>query len=188
MSLPLLFSEPAGGLLIGGVFGWFLEQGGMGNAMRIAGQFYFRDLAVLKVMFSAIITTAIGLFWFARLGLLDYDSLIFLETYIWPQAIGGLIFGAGFVLGGLCPGTSCVALASGKLDGGALLLGLLAGIVLFNESFFLFETLYYSGARGELLLPQMFGQSHAKILLVLVALGLGAFAAAEQLERRTTAS
>lgn len=184
MSLPLSHDGAVGALLIGAAFGWFLEQGGMGNALRIAGQFYFRDLAVMKVMFAAIMTTALGLFWFSRLNVLDYDALQFLETFTWPQAVGGLVFGAGFLIGGLCPGTSCVALASGRLDGGALLLGLVAGIAIFNESFDYLESFYYSGASGPLHLPQLLGQSHAAALLALVAAGLAAFAAAEFIERR----
>ena len=185
MSLPLWHDGAGGALLIGAVFGWFLEQGGMGNALRIAGQFYLRDLAVMKVMFAAIITTALGLFWFSQLHILDYNALHLLDTFTWPQAVGGLVFGAGFLIGGLCPGTSCVALASGRLDGGALLLGLVAGIVLFNESFNYLESFYYSGASGPLHLPQLLGQSHAVALLVLVATGLCAFAAAEFIERRS---
>lgn len=175
-----------GALAIGGMFGWFLEQGGLGNALRIAGQFYLRDLAVMKVMFSAIITTAIGLFWFSRLNVLDYESLQFLETFTWPQALGGLLFGTGFLAAGLCPGTSCVALASGRLDGGAVLLGLVAGIVLFNESFPWIASFYYSGAVGQVHLPQLLGLSHASVLLLLVGFGLCAFAAAEKIERKST--
>lgn len=53
-------------LLLGIGFGIFLEQGGMGNARKIAGQFYLRDLSVLKIMFSAIVTASLGLYWFAR--------------------------------------------------------------------------------------------------------------------------
>jgi uncharacterized membrane protein YedE/YeeE len=37
-----------------------------------------------------------------------------------PQLAGGLLFGAGFVVAGLCPGTSCVAAATGRGDGVAV--------------------------------------------------------------------
>ena len=53
-------------LVLGFLFGWFLEQGGLGNARKLAGQFYFTDLTVFKVMFSAIVTAALGVFWLDR--------------------------------------------------------------------------------------------------------------------------
>lgn len=189
MSLPLLNSEATGNelwiaLAVGVAFGFFLEQGGMGSARKIAGQFYLRDLAVLKIMFSAILTAAIGLFWFARIGLLDYDRLFVEPTFLGSQAVGGLIFGAGFVIGGLCPGTSCVAASSGRLDGVVLLAGMLGGILIFNESFPLIEGLYRSGALGPATLPDVLGISYGVSLVILVAVALGAFRFAHWAEKR----
>ncbi len=172
--------------ILGSAFGFFLEQGGMGDARKIAAQFYFRDLAVLKIMFSAIVTTALGLFWFARVGWLDYDLIFLPPTYVWPQVVGGFIFGAGFVIGGLCPGTSCVALSSGRLDGLVLLLGLFFGIFLFNELHGHFDAFYRSGSLGSVALPDTLGVSNASMLVILVALAIAAFVVAEALERRNS--
>lgn len=172
-------------LVLGLGFGIFLEQGGMGSANKIAGQFYLRDLSVLKIMFSAIVTAAIGLFWFSRLGLLDYDSLFVEPTFVWPQIVGGLLFGAGFVIGGLCPGTSCVAASSGRLDGMVLLLGMFIGIVVFNEAFPLFEDFYRSGSIGKQDIPDLLGLPHGFSLILLVAAAITAFAIAERIEKRS---
>ena len=101
-------------MLFGIAFGWFLERGGMGNARKLAGQFYFTDLSVLKLMFSAIVTAMLGLFWLSWAGLLDLSRVYVPETFIAPQLVGGLVFGVGFAIGGLCPGTSCVAAATGR--------------------------------------------------------------------------
>ena len=49
-------------LLIGFGFGFVLESSGFGNSKKLAAQFYFRDLTVLKVMFGAIITAMVGIF------------------------------------------------------------------------------------------------------------------------------
>ena len=54
--------------LIGFAFGWFLERGGLGNARKLAGQFYLADLTVFKVLFSALLTAMLGAFWLSRLG------------------------------------------------------------------------------------------------------------------------
>jgi uncharacterized membrane protein YedE/YeeE len=66
----------------------------------------------------------------AGLGLLDYNLVWVNPTYLWPGIIGGLIMGAGFIIGGFCPGTSLVAAATGKLDGIFFTLGAFFGIFL----------------------------------------------------------
>jgi uncharacterized membrane protein YedE/YeeE len=171
-------------VLLGIAFGWFLERGGMGNAHKLSGQFYFTDLSVLKLMFSAIVTAMLGLFWLSWAGLLDLSRVYVPETFIAPQLVGGLVFGVGFVVGGLCPGTSCVAAATGRKDGLALMGGMLAGIFVFGEAFPVIGKFADSTARGAWTLPQAFGLSHGTVVGMIVAAALGAFAGAEWLERR----
>lgn len=170
-------------LLIGIGFGWFLERGGLGNATKLAGQFYLTDLTVFKVMFSAIITAALGLFWLNRLGVVDASLVYIPETWILPQLAGGIVFGVGFVMGGLCPGTSCVSLSSGRADGLALVGGMLVGILLFNELFPVVEPFFQTTPRGVLTLPMLLGIAPGLGLFMLVALGLAAFVLAARFER-----
>ena len=171
-------------VLLGIAFGWFLERGGMGNARKLSGQFYFTDLSVLKLMFSAIVTAMLGLFWLSWAGLLDLSRVYVPETFIAPQLVGGLVFGVGFVVGGLCPGTSCVAAATGRKDGLALMGGMLAGIFVFGEAFPVIGKFADSTARGAWTLPQALELSHGTVVGMIVAAALGAFAGAEWLERR----
>jgi len=171
-------------VLLGIAFGWFLERGGMGNAQKLAGQFYFTDLSVLKLMFSAILTAMLGLFWLSWIGLLDLSRVYVPETFIAPQLVGGLVFGAGFATGGLCPGTSCVAAATGRRDGFALIAGMLAGVFVFGEAFPVIDAFADSTARGSWTLPQALGLSYGTVVGIIVAVALGAFAGAERLERR----
>lgn len=166
-------------------FGVFLEQGGMGNARRLAGQFYLTDLSVLKVMFSAILTCMLGLFWLGRLGVVDPGTLFVPATWLWPQLVGGLVFGVGFVMGGLCPGTSCVAAATGRLDGVFLIAGMLAGVALFNESFPGIRAFYESTPLGTVTLFEAAGVSRGLAVLAVVVAALAAFRVAEWLERRS---
>jgi len=169
-------------LAIGVVFGFFLERGGLGDARKLAAQFYLTDLTVLKVMFSAIVTAALGLFWLGRLGVLDLARVYVLPTYVAPHLVGGLVFGVGFVMGGLCPGTSCVSLSSGRLDGLALLGGMLVGIVLFNEAYPLLATFYGSTSLGQVTLPQAFHVPYGVMILALVLMALSSFWLAERIE------
>lgn len=50
-------------LAIGLAFGFVLERAGFGSSRRLAGIFYFRDMTVLRVMFTAVITAMLGLCW-----------------------------------------------------------------------------------------------------------------------------
>ena len=54
--------------LIGFAFGFTLEMSGFGNSRKLAAQFYFTDLTVLKVMFTAIVTAMVLTFGAAGLG------------------------------------------------------------------------------------------------------------------------
>lgn len=177
---------PALGLGLG--FGFFLEQGGMGNARKLAGQFYLTDLSVFKVMFSAILTAMLGLFWLGRLGIVDPARIFVPPTYLLPHLVGGLVFGVGFVMGGLCPGTSCVAASTGRRDGLALMGGMLAGVLAFDELFPRIQGFYESTPLGVVTLPGTLGLAPGVVVLLLVVVALVGFRGAEWLERRARRS
>jgi uncharacterized membrane protein YedE/YeeE len=174
----------AAALAIGAAFGWALERAGLGSARKLAGQFYLRDLTVFRVMFSAIVTAMLGAFWLARLGLLDPSRVFVPATYLAPQAVGGLVFGVGMVMGGLCPGTSCVAAASGRRDGLAVIGGMLAGVLLFDEAYPLLRGLYESTPRGTLTLPTLLHVPTGFVVSAVVTMALGGFVLADRVERR----
>ena len=87
-------------LIAGLLFGFFLERAGFGSAGKLTAIFYLQDFAVLKVMFTAVVVGAVGLLLLGGAELLDSDLLAIPPTYLWPQAVGGLLIGLGFVLGG----------------------------------------------------------------------------------------
>ncbi|HEU4559993.1 MAG TPA: YeeE/YedE thiosulfate transporter family protein [Longimicrobium sp.] len=175
-------------LAVGMAFGACLERAGLGSATKLAGQFYGRDFTVLKVMFSAIVTAALGVFWLTRLGMLDASQVYVPGTFLLPQAIGGALFGVGLVAAGLCPGTSCVAAASGRRDGVAVLGGMMAGVLLFVLAFPLVAGFYGSTPRGVMTVPALLGISPSVATAGLVALALGAFAGVARWERRGVAA
>jgi uncharacterized membrane protein YedE/YeeE len=171
-------------LAIGGAFGVALEQAGLGNARKLAGQFYLTDFTVLKVMLSAILTAMLGAFWLGWLGAIDFAAIHVPETFVWPQLVGGLIFGAGFALAGLCPGTACVSAASGRGDGLAAIGGIFAGVLGTGFAFAWIAPFYASGAQGVLTLPMLTGLPHGVIVLAVVLMALGVFAGVPRWERR----
>ncbi len=171
-------------LLLGMGFGFLLERGGMSNAPKLAGQFTATDFTVLRLMFSAIVTAMLGLFWLGRLGLLDISRVFVPETFVLAQAIGGAIFGIGFATAGLCPGTSCVAAATGRIDGVAVMAGLCAGVFAFHESFAALRPLYEAMPRGPETLPGLTHLPYGTVVALVVVLGLAAFFVASRIERR----
>lgn len=119
---PLMLALP-----VGIAFGLLLERGGLASARTIADQLTLRDFTVVKVMLSAIVTAMLGLFWAERLGWLDLSQVGVPVTDVLPQLIGAMVFGAGFAIAALCPGTACAAVATGRGDGLAVVGGLFVG-------------------------------------------------------------
>lgn len=175
-------------LIIGIGFGWCLESAGMGSARKLAGQFYLTDLTVFKVMFTAIVTAMLGVFWLGWLGILDLTRVYVPETYLVPQLAGGLVFGVGFALGGLCPGTSCVAAATGRLDGVALVAGMWSGVLATGLFFPALERFYERTPRGVLTLPEVAHVPYGVAVLLVVLAALIGFVGAERVEARSRAS
>ena len=169
-------------LIIGFGFGFALERAGLGNARKLAGQFYLTDLTVLKVMFSAIVTAMLGAFWLGKIGVLDLTRVYVPETFLVPQVVGGLVFGVGFALAGLCPGTSCVAAATGRGDGAMVVAGMFGGVLLAGAAFPAYSHFYESTSMGARTLPQQFHLPYGVVVLLVVLCALGAFWLAERIE------
>lgn len=179
-SAPALFSA----LIIGIAFGWCLEQAGFGSSRKLTGIFYFRDMAVLKVMFSAVVTAMLGLLLLFKLGLLRPESVFMPETFFGAQIIGGLLFGFGFVIGGWCPGTAAVGAVSGKFDAIVFLFGAVVGSMAFSESYALVEPCYQMGSAGLRFIYDDLGLSYAEFALLMTVVAVAAFWFSELIETR----
>lgn len=173
-----------GAFIIGIGFGFFLERAGFGSSRKLASQFYFTDLTVFKVMFTAIVTAMLGVFYLSVVGVLDLSLVYLTPTFLVPQIVGGLVLGVGFVVGGYCPGTACVGVATGRIDAFVLFIGIFAGIVGFNEFYPLISGFYTSTPMGQLTLPQVTGLPYGLIVFAVVLMALGGFAGAEWVEKR----
>ena len=163
---------------IGILFGFILERAGFGDSRNLTNIFYFRDMRVLRVMFSAVLTAMVGLVVLNLLGLFDYSVLLdvsLLKTYLWPQLVGGIIFGLGFIIGGYCPGTSVVGIVSGKLDAIVFMVGMIVGIWVFAAGFSLWGSFYMSSDLGRVTLWQVFGIPMLDMATLVVAMALVAF-------------
>lgn len=169
-------------VLIGIGFGFFLERAGFGNANKLAAQFYFTDMRVFKVMFTAIVTAMLGVFYLSWIGIMDLSLVYLTPTYMMPQIVGGLILGFGFVIGGYCPGTSMVAAATGRIDGAMYVLGVFFGVLTFGWVFPLIENFYNSTPMGVITIPKFFNIPYGVVVFAVVLMALAGFAGAEKVE------
>ncbi len=170
-------------LLIGVAFGIALERAGFGSSRRLAGIFYFRDMAVLKVMFTAVIVAMLGVCYAKAFGWVTPANVYFLHTLYAAQILGGLIFGVGFAMGGWCPGTAAVGVASGKIDALVFLAGAVGGSILYNELYPAVAPLS-ANDRGIVFGFESLGVSEAGFAFVFTLIAVGCFWGAEAIEKK----
>jgi len=151
-------------------FGYILEASGFGDARKLAGQFYFTEMTVLKVMFTAVIVAATLIFWASALELVNFDALWVNPTYLWPGVIGGLVMGVGFLIGGYCPGTSLVSLATFKIDGVFFVFGVMFGAFLFSETVQSFNGPWNASFLGRYTLGDWLGVGSGVAVFLIVVL------------------
>jgi rhodanese-related sulfurtransferase len=105
-------------------------------------------------------------------------------TYLWPGIAGGMIMGVGFIIGGFCPGTSLVGLATGKLDAIVFVFGVLFGIYLFGETVSGYAVFFDSSYMGRFTLPELFNASYGTVVFIIVVAALALFVVSEKVEAK----
>lgn len=172
------------GLIIGIGFGFALEQAGFSSSRKLAGMFYGYDTTVLKVFFTAAITALVGAQFLSFFGLLDLSLVYVNPYYINASIIGGIIMGAGFIMGGFCPGTGICALSIGKIDAFVFLFGGIFGAFLFAETYSFVEPLATGSYKGEVKVDEWLGVSSGVFTLLLIVAAVAMFWVAEKAEKK----
>jgi len=171
-------------VVVGIAFGFVLERSGFGRAQKLVGQFYGTDMTVFKVMFTAIVTAALGATFLGAVGVLDLRAVSFnYPTYLWPMIAGGLMLGIGFVISGYCPGTSLVATASGKVDGLATVMGVVVGGLAYAELLPYLGAFNDSGKKGGFFLYEVLHLPPIAVAAAVGVLAVLAFKGAEKIEQ-----
>jgi len=171
-------------LLIGIGFGFALEQAGFSSSRKLAGMFYGYDTTVLKVFFTAAIVALAGSQLLSFFGLLNLKLVFVNPWYINSSIIGGIIMGAGFIMGGYCPGTSICAFSIGKIDAMIYLLGGMFGAYLFAETFPFIQTIATENYKGPMRIDEWFGVSPGVFTLLLILAAVALFWIAEVAEKK----
>jgi hypothetical protein len=160
------------GLIVGVVFGFLLQKGGVTRYDVILGQLLLVDFTVVKIMLSAVITGTIGVHLLVSLGMAQLHPK---PGSIGASVIGGLIFGIGFATLGYCPGTDGGAVGHGYLDalfGGVV--GILIGSGLFAALYPRLESgVLHKGDFGEITLPQILKVNPWAVVIPVVCLLAG---------------
>lgn len=115
--------------VFGLVFGFILQKSGASNSQRIIEMLRLKDFHLIKVILLAIGVSSLAIFTMSATGLIEIHFSI-KPAYV-GVIIGGLIFGIGWAISGYCPGTSVVALGTGKKDAISFIIGGLTGAFLF---------------------------------------------------------
>lgn len=171
------------GFTFGFLFGTALEKAGFGSSRKLTAQFYLHDMTVYKVMFTAVVTALVCIQISVGLGLLEFELLFVPSTYLWPQIVGGLLLGVGFMVGGYCPGTSVVSVASGKIDGMVFVIGFFVGLLIFPHSFDALFDFYNSGSLGRITLFDFIPLPGYVVGLILAVMAIASFFGVTKLEK-----
>lgn len=171
-------------LLIGMAFGYVLEAAGFSSSRKLAGVFYGYDFTVLRVFLTAALTAMLGLLYFGYMGWIDLSMIYVNETFVYASLVGGLIMGAGFIMGGYCPGTSMTGVAIGKIDAMVFTGGMFLGIIIFSEAFPLFKGIYEGEYMGSIKVYEYLGVPVGTFVLILIIVSLVAFIGARIIQNK----
>jgi hypothetical protein len=170
--------------IIGIAFGFVLERSGFSSSRKLAGVFYGYDTVVLKVFFTAAVTAMLGLLFFSLFDWIDLDLIYINPTFLSSAIGGGVIMGAGFIMGGFCPGTSFCGASIGKIDAMVFIGGLFLGVLIFAEGYPLWEEFYNAQNLGSPKLSTVLGLSDGILTLLIILVALGMFLVAEWAEKK----
>jgi len=170
--------------IIGIAFGFILESSGFSSSRKLAGVFYGYDMVVLKVFFTGAITAMLGLLFFSLFGWVDLNLIYVNPTYLTSAIVGGVIMGAGFIMGGYCPGTSFCGASIGKIDAMIFIVGLFIGVAVFGAGYSWWDNMYMAKFLGSPKISESLGLTDGVFAIVLIVVALGMFFAAEWAEKK----
>ena len=137
-------------MFFGIVFGFVLSRSGAADYNFIQSMFLFTSFQLYGILATAVALTAPGLWLLKRHGrtVSGRPLDIQLKSPNRGNIIGGVLFGIGWSIAGMCPGPIFVNIGEGKLYAIAALAGALTGAAAFGA---LYPRL--SGPMGRAALP-----------------------------------
>ena len=134
-------------LLVGVGMGALIQRVGASSPRMILASLRLENLTIIKFMATTIAVGTVVAYLLSLWIPMHFDIK---PTYVIGVAVGGLIFGTGFAVGGYCPGTCVVGIGEGRRDALFALLGGVTGALVF--------TLVYTLIQGALIKPLDYGK------------------------------
>ena len=136
-------------ILLGTIFGFVLSRSGAADYNYIQAMFLFTSFQLYGIIGTAVAITAPGIWFIKRYGrtALGRPIAIELKPRHRGNVVGGLLFGIGWSMAGMCPGPIFVNIGEGKIYALAALAGALAGAGLFGT--------IYTRVQGLFRLPRL---------------------------------
>jgi uncharacterized protein len=121
-------------LTFGTIFGFVLSRSGATDYNYIQAMFLFQNIQLYGIIGTAVVLTAPGLWLIKRYGRTVTGRPIKIERKALHRGTlaGGVLFGIGWSITGMCPGPILVNIGEGKLYAFAALAGALTGAALFG--------------------------------------------------------
>ncbi len=124
-------------LALGTAFGFALSRSGATDYDFIQRMFLLESFQLYGIIGTAVLLTAPGLWLLKRRGRTVFGQP--LELLRKPRhrgnVLGGVLFGVGWSITGMCPGPILVNVGEGKIYALAALAGVLVGVALFAASY-----------------------------------------------------
>ncbi len=116
-------------LVAGTIFGFVLSRSGAADYDFIQGMFLFEEFQLYGIIGTAVVLTAPGLWLMKRRGTTLGGSALEIERKAGHRGnvYGGILFGVGWSITGMCPGPILVNIGEGKLYALAAFAGVLVG-------------------------------------------------------------
>ena len=121
-------------VVLGTAFGFVLSRSGAADYDVVQGMFLLEDLHLFGVIGATVAVIAPGLWLLKRHGRTARGEPLRIEAKAHHRGnvAGGVLFGIGWSITGMCPGPIFVTLGEGKIYALGALAGALAGAALFG--------------------------------------------------------
>jgi len=124
-------------VILGTLFGFVLSRSGAADYDFIQGMFLLTNFQLYGIIGAAVAVTAPGLWLIKRYGRTASGEPISIELKPLHRGnvAGGVLFGIGWAITGMCPGPILVNVGEGKVYALAALAGALVGAAIFGVGY-----------------------------------------------------
>jgi uncharacterized membrane protein YedE/YeeE len=124
-------------ILAGTAFGFLLSRSGAADYDYIQAMFLFESFQLYGIIGTAVVIAAAGLWLVKRGGKTVFGRPVTIEPKPMHSGnvVGGVLFGIGWSMAGMCPGPVLVNIGEGKVYALAALAGALAGAGAFGVAY-----------------------------------------------------